>query len=89
LRPIASADSQNRERQNFFYYQRGKTKIECEGSPEKAIRLAMVDTVCRWFIRLLIVIASVFSVQTTVKKINENKKAPALKGSGMEVRKLH
>jgi hypothetical protein len=38
--------------------------------------------------RLLIVIASVFSVQTTVKKINENKKVPALKVSGMEVRKL-
>jgi hypothetical protein len=88
LRPIASAGSKNQERQNFFYYQRGKTKIECEGSPEKAIRLALVDTVCRWLIRLLIVIASVFSVQTTVKKIYENKKAPALKVPAMEGRKL-
>jgi hypothetical protein len=76
LRPIANADSQNRERQNFFYYQRGKTKIECECSSEKAIRLALVDTLCRWIIRLLIVIASMFSVQTSVKKIYENKKAP-------------
>ena len=85
LRPIANAGSQNKERHNFFYYQRGRTKIECEGSPEKAISLALVDTVCRWAIRLLIVFASMFSVQAA-KKIYENKKAPALKALPMEAR---
>lgn len=62
LHAVTKEDAQNRERHNFFYYQRGRTKIECSGNNKKAIQLALVDTICRWLIRLLIAGASIAGI---------------------------
>lgn len=61
LRLAAKPGNKKQDPLKSFYYQRGKTKIECEGSLNEAIRLALVDTVFRWIVRLLIVAASAYS----------------------------
>jgi hypothetical protein len=69
LRAVTRDVAANRKRRNYFFYQRGRTKIEYEGNPEKVIRLAMVDNIGRWIVRLLIAGLSIYFSHATAKKV--------------------
>jgi hypothetical protein len=42
---------------NYFRYKRGRTEIESDNSNKSAIRLAYLNTILSWILRLLAVLA--------------------------------
>lgn len=89
LNPITRGKPAGRKQRshNYFFYQRGKTRIECEGSPEQAIKVALVDTISRWVVRFILAGISIFITHTAAKKIYGNQNSAAMKPRLIEVRK--
>lgn len=87
LHPVTGEVSTKGKRYNYFFYQRGKTKIECEGSPDKAVRVALVDTISRWMVRLLIGGTSLLVTHVTAKKVFGSIKSPGEKRPYIEYQK--